>query len=63
MTKQGAPTGGPPADAASTAGTGTAVPESAEITRCSRAMSCAVAASSPTGGRRRTTEPASLSTR
>jgi hypothetical protein len=63
MTKHGASTGGPPADTASTAGTGTAVPASAEMTRCSRTMSCAVAATVPTGGRRSTTEPAGLSTR
>ena len=39
------------------------VPASAEITRRSRPMSCAVAATSPTGGRRSTTAPAGLSTR
>ena len=63
MTKHGASTGGPPSEWASTRGTGTRVPASAEITRRSRPMSCAVAASSPTGGRRSTTVPAGLSTR
>ena len=63
MTKHGASTGGPPSEWASTLGTGTGVPASAAITRRSRAMSCAVAAMSPTGGRRSTTVPAAESTR
>ena len=35
-------------------GTGTAVPRSAEITRCSRRMSCALESTWPSGGRRST---------
>ena len=63
MTKQGASTGGPDSDHASTRGTGTAVPASPEMTRRSRPMSWAVAATSPTGGLRSTTAPAALATR
>ena len=41
-------------------GTGTAVGPSAEMTRCSRAMSWAVASTAPVGGRRRITASPSL---
>ncbi len=55
MTKNTVPVTRPASVSSTTStvrGTGTAVPARAEITRCSRRMSCALERTCPSGGRR-----------